>query len=787
MIRREFLGVMAGATVSAAIPRGFADAVSRPSSFQRILLPPDSAAPLETAAKELSDHTGARIVRIVPSGRLNAGDIALHLGDPVDAFPRLHPLADGQGLKGEWELIQTADEGLLIAGSSPRNVCHASLAWIADPDLETNRFSRFRYTERFTVWDNTLNQMQRFSTGSDRREHIRELARMGHTAVELNRYADPEGYFVRHSKPDDSYAWYLSYAPALDAFVESSLTAGLYPKQDLERNLNGLRELAALARQYGMEPGFVCYEPRVVSEEIFEKYPQLRGSRIDHPARGTTARWCLDIAHPLVLQHYSEMMKNLMQAVPDLRYFMFWTGDSGAGLPFAEELYVGPNGSYLAKSKTLKQVTTEFAGTLVAAGRSVNPKLEVIMEIGWELTDKERQAITPALPPGVTVSHLLYADGGRIVQGRDLGSNGGNGGFLGQRTPGKYAHIYDEDRAAGKDPYGEIVVSSWWDFEPIFGIAFPNILKQKFAALDQVRLERFFNRGGALASPQCRFNITQDVFSELLRSGADFDLDPWLKRKAILWCNGQNEPAAALVKGWKSGEQALELWPALDWYQMGWATTQGRWLTRPLVPDFSLLTDAEKAAYTRKLFTLFWDVGRLNIAFEGGLRIFYEKDMLWAVGVFDDAMLPALENTVKIFETALASWPLPVLEDQRDRYRGLLLLMRSVRNTFAAQASINLHLLSSPVQAEARPWRGAIEAEIANTRDWIHALSTSRTNFFHLAEQVETPFLYKPIIDDMTLRVEVMERHMNDKAGPNLPELRWKNDTRTAWRDWAYL
>jgi hypothetical protein len=394
---------MGGASLSAAR-----------NHLQRIVLPPDSALPLETAAAELARLTKAEIVHRSTTEELRAGDIQLVLGRDLSVCPQAAAKVPEAVRAKEWELVQRIGEALIIAGSMPRNVCHAALGWLENPVGETDRLSIYSIEERFTMWDNPMNQMYRFSQGFDRQRHIREIARLGHTGIELNRYAQVGGWHVRHRKfPRDFYPWYLSYAPALDAFVESKLTQGIYPADELAANLADLREAVQLARQYGLKPGFVCYEPRCVAEEVFERYPELRGSRTDHPGRSLQPRYALDIAHPRVLEHYAELLSNLMQTVPDLRYFVFWTQDSGSGIPFASKLYPGPNGSYLARSKTVEGMTADFTRTLLEAGRKVNPEFEVIMELGHEYTPEERQKITAALPKGVTFSHPM---GGSLLK-----------------------------------------------------------------------------------------------------------------------------------------------------------------------------------------------------------------------------------------------------------------------------------------------------------------------------------------------------------------------------------
>ena len=278
-IRRSAGAFSAMAALPASVSSGFAEP---PQKFKKIYLPPDAPLPVKTAAAELAAGTGAMVVEQKHKGKVHSGEIILAVGDGVSAYKEAAALLPDPSAHREWELVTRASGGLLIAGTTPRNVCRAALGWMENPARETDRLSVYRFTERVTMWDNALNQMYRFSEGFDRRRHIREIARLGHTGIEINRYADPGGWFVRNRKFEhDSYVWYMSYAPALDAFVESSLTKGLYPKEDLSANLADMVAGVEIAREYGLMPSFMCYEPRAVNEKIFDRYPGLRGSRVE--------------------------------------------------------------------------------------------------------------------------------------------------------------------------------------------------------------------------------------------------------------------------------------------------------------------------------------------------------------------------------------------------------------------------------------------------------------------------------------------------------------------------
>ena len=236
-----------------------------------------------------------------------------------------------------------------------------------------------------------------------------------------------------------------------------------------------------------------------------------------------------------------------------------------------------------------------------------------------------------------------------------------------------------------------------------------------------LELKNFFNRGAVDTAPNCPYMVNHDLFSELVRGHTPENLYDFLFSKALNWCEGDKHVAALLVDSWQSGEQALRDWPLINWYHAGAMATSGRWLTRPLTPDFSRLTKEELAAFEREVFTLEWDVARQNLVFEGGIRMYTEERFETTVAEYDRRMLPKLELTVATLEKALAAKKLRVLEDQRDRYYGLLLMQRTLRNGMAAQAAINRWLLEPEKRAEQREiLDGAIGAEIRT-----HAIGSS--------------------------------------------------------------
>lgn len=250
------------------------------------------------------------------------------------------------------------------------------------------------------------------------------------------------------------------------------------------------------------------------------------------------------------------------------------------------------------------------------------------------------------------------------------------------------------------------------------------------------------------------------------------NLTEFLQGLAMKWCDGDREASQALGAAWTAGNDALEAWPKLNWYHGGVGRTQGRWLTRPLVPDMSKLDASEREAWERCLFPLERDIARLNISFEGGVRFFEDAEFARVVEASDGKVIPLLAQAVETLDRAFARSRKRVLEDQRDRYRGMLLCMRTDRNLFELQLASNEYLLNKVARdANRARIKAAIEAEIENTKAWITALTESRTNFFRIAEKEETPFVYLTPVEDMKRKLAVIPKHIDDEPGPILRDL----------------
>ena len=212
-------------------------------------------------------------------------------------------------------------------------------------------------------WDSCLTQYWRSARKFDREQYIATLAESGFTHVEVNG-------LQAHMPMEDSvqseyYPQFYTYTAGFNHFIDTPLTEGLWQPHYLEANLNNLKSIAALGRKYGLKPGICMFEPRTLPERFFQRYPTLRGARVDHPFRSRLPRYCLAQDHPVTKQHYRAAIQKLMKAAPDLSCMSVWTNDSGAGFEHTGSLYVGRNGGPYMIREWRRSIRTSISSSVL--------------------------------------------------------------------------------------------------------------------------------------------------------------------------------------------------------------------------------------------------------------------------------------------------------------------------------------------------------------------------------------------------------------------------------------
>ena len=355
--------------------------------LHRITYPAKHQPVEKTAAEELARLTGGIAGPAARPGR--AMNVALAARGWAPAAARAARGAEGWiwlrvSDTGAGEVIASEGAGLFAA---VRLLAHG-LTGATREKLAKGLLIRRSFTMNRPIWDGSFAQYWRSNRKFSPEQYAATLAEAGFTHLEVNSLHTHFPY--EDSVPGEYYSQFYSYCPGFNHFIDTPLTRGIWPAQYLDANLARLQSLAELGRQYGLKPGVCLYEPRSLPERFFQRYPTLRGARIDHPFRSRLPRYTMAQDHPVTQQHYRLAVQALMQAVPDLDAMSIWTNDSGGGFEHTASLYIGRNGGpFMIREWRSHDKIAEAAGRSIGkflrnlreAAAVVNPDFKLSLRI----------------------------------------------------------------------------------------------------------------------------------------------------------------------------------------------------------------------------------------------------------------------------------------------------------------------------------------------------------------------------------------------------------------------
>lgn len=696
----------------------------------------------------------------------------LNIGPPEFAALNIMAknLLDNAPKDQRWDLI-CEDEGgtWIVTGSSPFATAHVALTladWLrwdeAMPEpYRTIRKPVFRsMTMEFDDWSTGWS---RLADGFDMKKHVADATRIGIEALEVNLLADPVPIQVKERRVyEDMYQWWCIYSPGLDMFFESDLTRGTYTKAMLNRNLEKLKSSAELCRAWGITPTFIAFEPRVWPERLYDKFPDLRGARVDNPRFSATPEYAPDVNHPWVREHYSEMMTQLMEAVPYIGLFSVWAQDSNAGFPWAENLYAGPNGPVGARHKPIEESIYNFMTTLRDAGRKINPNLQLTISTQRWFSENEISRMVDKLPEDIGVSATA--------------------------TPGNW-QLTEKIRSWGKEPQVQIeeLSNPWKPVGPVLGIPSPWLVYEKLCDIQSNgKVQDLILRGGIQSEVFVPNFITNEVIRAFQFQGAKLDVDALISSRAKAWTKSKGE-AKALVDAWRLCDSAVRDVNILAW-TVNFISGRTCWrrMVKPIVPNQSLLTIEDKSYYKRFEFTVGEsDPGWIDNFYMGWGRMVKDNAAHKALDNFDNQSLPKLRKALNLLNK---HEPLSeTARDVKDRIQAFYHMLTTDRNLIEVQEAIHACLAENQKHPESSPHRSriqnAIKDEIENVRQFIELMESSPSTLIPVTSGVETTFIHRaPFSHLLKLKLDRMQKHIDDIPGPWFDELNqpggWTSDLR---------
>lgn len=456
--------------------------------------------------------------------------------------------------------------------------------------------------------------------------------------------------------PADPYpAWFIHHASMLKIFPTGAVTP--FIDAAYVRNVQGIvRQRCAVLQRLGLRAVWRANEPAVLPEAFFTAHPELRGPRIDHPARSTKTHFAPNVDRPEMLAIYRESIKALLTACPAVDSFVWTTTDAGSGFDWTPGLYPGSNGADQFRERPVADRVSGFMNTLQGAAKEIGRDIRInINQI------EPRQWMISTFGPDVLENTLRKLGPGLAVNGKE----------------GPDGRPYDTG-TWGRSP-------SRAAFYPVTGIVAPDF--------NPVKKPAGSHRIIALGD-----DTALDFNDRLLRGTLGQPMTTRSERLAALRSFAASEvgegKADLLIEQWTALDDAARYLDVLDFGAMlRFGHVLNRWVTRPMVPFPQELTATEKADYRRFLFQAKGEEQASNLAdiqamrmYEGwGARLLFQRTVELARPRVERAGAIAGELAAASDDAGRrAHWLL-----QAKRLQALSLLLQSADNMIAYQAQLD--------------------------------------------------------------------------------------------------
>ena len=738
-----------------------------------------------------AEHIQAAINAIDPhdSDQGTAANTSITLGvlTPEEAFERKVPVSHQE----EWMYIRSSQpEGIEMYVSHTwflyRLTCRLVDEWLND-DIDVfsgGRMFQPAFKRLRPAYDSLLNNHARTAKGFDPEDHIREMARQGYTHVEVNGYAANFPY--EKAAPGELLYLFYTYCPALDQFVYSKLNKGIYPYDYLQANLRKLVHSAQLAEKYGLRAGILSFEPRSVPEELLQKYPMLRGARVDHPLRSFRPRYNLTTAHPVVLEHYAEMLTKIVEAAPNIDYMAIWSNDSGAGFEYTSSLYVGRNGGgYVIRefknddeiAKAAAENIIRFMKTIRDAGRRLNPDFKCMLRS--EMFYAEQDHLWDQVEDGIELETNTLVSKGfdadyrhpKYDWAKEFTFSGLFNQFDAREKPRK-----ELLESKGSNAHLYFSPGSFWNMEPVKAPIYPRLLWEKLRDLHAQEASHIAGLCGSTPATLAPYNINQEII-QTFQNEPNLPFEKILQRKADKWVGEAN--ANCLIELWLQADEAYRSFPAPVNVLAIWSTWY-RILVRPFVPNFEALSEEDRAYYED--FHLGHVNNRIRTDFRREINFEFctpEYAGKCRAGITEHT-LPAIAKAIELAESGLSKETgdaSKVWTHHLDRLRGSQSWFRSQRNIAAWIESVHGYVESEDPAKKDRCKklvRETILDEKENAQKLLEHVENATTDWMIRSELGETTFVYGDNIAALIRKkIALMEGRENDEPHVD-PDYMWR-------------
>lgn len=659
-----------------------------------------------------------------------------------------------------WHYIfKTKEGGYIVCGDRKIDTIHGLLKALDRYDENTREYNVSRFNRLYENFDDFYGGFARAGDDFDLEIHMIDTVRVGVESFEINTLYDDIPIQIREREhKNDVYPWWCTYSPGLDMFYESKLFRGIHKEKMLEENRSTLLKNARLARAFGLAPVFTTFEPRLIPERFFRKYPELRGARVDYDAYSAVPEYGLDPTHPLVLEHFSEMISQLMEDVPELSIFEVWSQDSCASFPWADCSYMKRNGPLRLLTKDFHEIVNPLFKTLRDTVAKYNKNTKVNLNLDWVFSDREKEELSINLPEGVGLT-FSFANLSR------------------DNLP------YEAKLRELGDEYVQYITNgighNWKMYAPLVGFPFP---RQTFDHLNEVinkGVHNFTLRGGLCTEAYVPKYINNEIIREV-KYNPNMDIEKFLREMSVRYTTTKEE-ADVLYDVWAMCDTFNTEYHASRYNpetkeHVFWTTTLFvsprtlfRKLVWPIVPNRTILTFNETRYYKPNMFFTYdtdpsWD----DMSYFNLVPRTSDSMLMYITKRCNEVLIPMLEEIVgKI--NSLGNGMCDYLRDLKDRIECFLCIISSEKSLTYTQLLTHLYLDSEDADEKAKirkQLRDEMLVEMENLKRFINLLDTSKSILIPTTSGEETVYMYKtPMSNPLKRKLKIMENHLDDEPG----------------------
>ena len=423
--------------------------------------------------------------------------------------------------------------------------------------------------------------------------YCREVKDFGATTVIVNLLPDAfhPGLI---DDPANECVTFFDWGPSLDMYFSTELNRDIWPAELLARNRKALLTICRVVREHGMKPMLLIGEPRYQPERFFQKNPHLRGPRVDNPGVSTVAYYAPCVDSPEVQEHYRELMRQMMESVPDLEGMFLYNGDSGTGLCHSERLYAGTNGPRWCRTVPAGERFLRFVNLLLESARSVNPEFGIWLfyyVLGREreyVLDHSAAPVSSIVLSGYHLAFSLDDWSASHEYGPKIDTMGYEKAFS-ERVE-KITQSAASLTSQGKTPIvdSSLPVEEW--IAPLRTVPCPFQTLQILEGLQQAGSRDVFFYGHCTDPAVVPYDVNRKAIQVYVGS-ANRSPDHAVQQVAREWV--PSDHAESLVTAWRLCDQAYRQRPLWVW-SFGFKM---QLFPGPLVPDASILDAGEKTYY----------------------------------------------------------------------------------------------------------------------------------------------------------------------------------------------